>query len=614
MSVQVRIQALALRALARWRATRRGVRGTAAAALGVAVATLCIGSITRVVHVANISLLYLLVVLWLAAVYGRGPALLASALAFLAYDFFFIPPVHGLTVDDPAQWVSLGALLATALVLGQLTAAVQARAHEAQESQQRTATLYALAQLIVSASDEETILAALTQRVATIFAVDGAHVCLIAVPDAQGRLVTRAEAEREGASAGLSLENREQAAQADWVLHASAVAGGIVPGARTPSGEQAVAFYVPLRSGTRAVGVLGIAGTQGLRRLVAGLPAGSIKNMGEAGEAALHDPRVELFRAVCDQLALVVDRIALRQHAVHAEALRESDQLKNALLGSVTHDLRTPLAAIQAATSSLLEAGMQWGEAERREFLETIASSADRLSRLVSNLLDLSRLEAGAATPEMRWYPIGDVIATVLDRLDTARQTRQHRIDVAVDEDVPPTLMDHTQMEQVLTNLLENAIKYSPQGSTIRVHARRSTEPETLEVSVTDEGIGIPASELNAIFDKFYRVQHPRLPWAGQRPPAGTGLGLAICAGIVRAHGGRIWAESRPGEGATLTFTLPLTPELEHGALPDIGDDMAQVEAAPAGEVPATADDTTAVEHIAGEHETAHEAAGAGTP
>jgi two-component system sensor histidine kinase KdpD len=179
---------------------------------------------------------------------------------------------------------------------------------------------------------------------------------------------------------------------------------------------------------------------------------------------------------------------------------------------------------------------------------------------------------------------------------------------VAVDEDVPPTLMDHTQMEQVLTNLLENAIKYSPQGSATRVHARRGADPETLEVSVADEGIGIPASELNTIFDKFYRVQHARLPWAGQRPPAGTGLGLAICAGIVRAHGGRIWAESRPGEGATLKFTLPVTPEPERGALPDIGDDTPDqvTEAAGApGEGAAAPGAAAAADRGAGAHETA---------
>jgi two-component system sensor histidine kinase KdpD len=559
-------QALAVQDI-RWRAAR----GVLAAVLGVAAATLCIGAISHVAHVANISLLYLPVVLWLAAAYGRGPALLASILAFLAYDFFFIPPLHGLTVDDPAQWLSLAALLATALVLGQLTATVQAQAHEARESQQRTATLYGLAQLMVSATDADAVLGALATHVVTVFAPAGVRACTINLADTHGRLRTRASAPVDDPLVtALSLGDREQAALADWVLHAGAVAGGILPMAASATHEERVAYYVPLRSGQRTVGVLGVAGPALLRHLVAGLPVRrSVAATADSpAEPTTHDPRVELFRAFCDQLALAVDRLALQQDAVHAEALRESDTLKNALLGSVTHDLRTPLASIQAATSSLLEPGVSWGEAERREFLETIQTSADRLSRLVSNLLDLSRLEAGAALPQKRWYPIGDVIATVLDRLDTTGQTREHVIEVDVAEDVPLVPMDHAQMEQVLTNLLENAIKYSPAGSAIRVHVRTRGADDSLEVHISDEGIGIPASELSAIFDKFYRVQHAQVPWASQRPPTGTGLGLAICAGIVQAHLGRIWAESRPGAGATFTFTLPIPAEPPQGALP----------------------------------------------
>lgn len=240
-------------------------------------------------------------------------------------------------------------------------------------------------------------------------------------------------------------------------------------------------------------------------------------------------------------------------------ALRESDRLKNALLGSVTHDLRTPLASIQAATSSLLDTDITWSETDRHEFLETIDISTERLNRLVSNLLDLSRLEAGTAMPEKQWSHIDDVIATVLDRLDLAGRTQGREIAVDVPDELPLVPMDHAQIEQVLTNLLENALKYSPAESPIRVLVRILGAPPTeLEVRVVDQGIGIPANELRAIFDKFYRVQHVYLPWASTRPPTGTGLGLAICAGIIREHGGRIWAESQPGKGATFIFTLPI--------------------------------------------------------
>jgi two-component system sensor histidine kinase KdpD len=298
----------------------------------------------------------------------------------------------------------------------------------------------------------------------------------------------------------------------------------------------------------------------------------------------IRDPQVTLFAAFCDQIALAVDHVALEQEAIHAEALRESDRLKTALLGSVTHDLRTPIASIQAAAGSLLDPDISWSDAERREFLETIETSADRLGRLVSNLLDLSRLEAGVAVPDKHWYPMGDVISTVLDRLDLAGRTAGRQIDVDVPTDLPLVPMDHAQMEQVLTNLIDNALKYSPAESSIRVQAHVLGSPPELEVRVADQGIGIPRSELKAIFGKFYRVQHVRLPWAGMRLSTGTGLGLAIVAAIVEAHGGRIWAESQQGKGSTFIFRLPIPADGPHGELPEL-----DAEAAPAEQLTAPA-------------------------
>jgi two-component system sensor histidine kinase KdpD len=282
------------------------------------------------------------------------------------------------------------------------------------------------------------------------------------------------------------------------------------------------------------------------------------------------NPQAALFAAFRSQIALALERLALQQQAIHSEALRESDRLKDALLSSITHDLRTPLASIQAAAGSLLEPDMNWSEADRREFLETIETSADRLNRLVGNILDLSRLEAGVALPEKRWYPLGDVIATVLDRLDLAGRTAGRHIDVDLPDDLPLVPMDHAQMEQVLTNLIENALKYSPDESVICLQARVTHSGSELEVRVSDQGIGIPPNELQAIFTKFYRVQHVRLPWASTRPPAGTGLGLAICAAIIEAHGGRIWAESELGHGSTFIFTLPIPSDRPSGELPEI--------------------------------------------
>jgi two-component system, OmpR family, sensor histidine kinase KdpD len=549
--------------------TQRASRSASllATVLSVAAASVFIALVLRVVHVANISLVYLPIVLWLGARFGSWPAILGSVLSFLAYDFFFIPPVHRLTVNDPTEWLSLAALLATSLVIGQMTAAVQARAREAQESRERTVTLYRLAELIVATTTFEALLPALVQRVREVFAPAGVVACGLILTDAQGRPATRAlaPADDPAATAPLALESPEQRAQATWALERGRPVGGTIRrGERNPDKlpDLEVSYFVPLRSRERVVGLLGVAGTAAVRELVAGTyEAPKVESSGApapAPNASAKHAQSALFVAFCGQIALALDRAAFQQEAMHAEALRESDSLKDALLGSVTHDLRTPLASIEAAAGSLLEPDIAWSEAERRELAETIMASAQRLNRLVTNLLDLSRLEAGVAVPEMRWYPIGDVIATVLDQLDLIGRTDGYEIAVDVPDDVPPVPMDHAQIEQVLTNLLENALKYSPKGSTIMILARARAPNRDLEVRVTDQGIGIPPHELDAIFSKFYRVQNVYLPWASGRPPAGTGLGLAISAAIINAHGGRIWAESQPGAGATFIFTLPI--------------------------------------------------------
>jgi two-component system sensor histidine kinase KdpD len=226
----------------------------------------------------------------------------------------------------------------------------------------------------------------------------------------------------------------------------------------------------------------------------------------------------------------------------------------------VTHELRTPLASIQAAASSLTDPDVEFTQAEREEFAEAIAYSADRLDRQVRNLLTLSRLDAGIGTPEKQIAEIAPLIDRVVMRLELARQTREHRITVAVEPDLPQTSLDIAQIEQVLTNLIENAIKYSSAHSEIRVSATldRSTDPPQICLAVRDQGIGIPATEIDLIFDRFYRVKQVQIPGRRQSPP-GSGLGLAICDAIVRHHGGRIAVESIPGEGSTFFVYLPVS-------------------------------------------------------
>lgn len=574
-------------------------RGYFAAPAAVAVASLLIALVEAQVHIRNISLIYLLPVLWLAAVYGRGPAVFASMLSFLAYDFLFISPIRTFTVSDPAEWLSLFALLATSLVLGQLTAAVQARAREALESQQRTVILYGLAQLIVTTTEPERLYTALIQRMVEVFTPHGVRACALILHNEPAGVQTQAVAPEEGIYAdALSLDLRDNAGSAEWAIGRGAVVGGSHRAGH--DGAYVQVYFVPLKSGRRVVGALGIAGAEDIRQLVRPVAA-VLSNLasypmaspvpdrhrlgdttwqgGEREQQRRQQQQVTLFAGFCDQIALALDRSALQQQAIHAEALRESSQLKDVLLGSVTHDLRTPIASIKAAVSSLRHPEVTWSEEERSDFLQSIDASTDRLNRLVGNLLDLSRLEAGTAPPEKDWYLIGDVVATVLDRLELTGQTEDRQIVVEIPDDLPLVPMDYGQIEQVLTNLLENAVKYSPGGSMIRIVARTPT-PSELEMRVEDQGIGIPPNEREAIFDKFYRIQHVQLPWAMTRPPVGTGLGLAICAAIIRAHGGRIWAESGPGDltsgrgpeapGATFVFTLPIPQERPQGTLPDL--------------------------------------------
>lgn len=557
--------------------SREDIIGYGYALLGVVAVTLAIALIERFAHISNISLLYLLVVLWLAAWVGRGPAVLASVLAFFAYDLFFIPPFYHVIVDDPTEWLSLLALLVTSLVTGQLASAVRDRARDAQQSQQQTATLYGLAQLIASAKNQTSLLDDLAQRMLSVFAPSGVTGVAVLLPGEGIYPVVRALATDAGRAAeqqALRIATQTYAAEAAWALEHRAAIGDTLmgaPDAREAPGSQGLVYFIPLVSGQRAVGLLALTGSLAIRALV--VPTSASARADDAGVSS----QAALFAACCDQMVLGMDRAALQQQAIHAEALHESSQLKDVFLGSVTHDLRTPLASIKAAVTSLLSPTAHWKEREHREFLESIEVSADRLNRLVGNLVDISRQEAGVATPEKDWYLIGDVIATVLDRLEMAGELQGREIEVEVADDIPLVAMDHTQIEQVLTNLLENALKYSPAERPVHITAAViEGPPRELEARVIDQGIGVPSSEREAIFDKFYRVQHVHLPWASERPPTGTGLGLAISENIICAHGGRIWAESTPGEGSTFIFRLPIPAETPQGALPEIAPEDVQ--------------------------------------
>ena len=422
-------------------------------------------------------------------------------------------------------------------------------------SETRTATLYALSQEIAADADQDRLLPVLTRRTIDIFGPSGVLACAMFLVGADHHLQPKAiaQAAQPGASF-LHLDTPEQLKLAETAWQEGRLTALIHPTAYTTT------YFVPLSSNGRVAGVLSLSGPAELATLLTQIKSAPADL--PCPPFAKTSPQAALFAAVCDQMAVALERTILQQEAIAAEALRESDRMKTALLSSVTHDLRTPIAAVQAASSTLQQFDVTWNEAERQEILQTITSSAERLARLVDNLLALSRIEAGVATLHPSLYPINDIVSSVIDQLDEAGRTGTHPITVEIDEDPLEASMEHAQIERVMTNLLENALKYSPPDAPIFVQARCAGMPEMLEVRVTDHGIGIPPHEIEAIFDRFYRLQQP-LPWAKERPPLGTGLGLAICAGIVREHGGRIWAESQPGHGSTFIFTLPLTSPIQ---------------------------------------------------
>jgi len=282
---------------------------------------------------------------------------------------------------------------------------------------------------------------------------------------------------------------------------------------------QAVA-YVPLKVGVRSVGVMVV-----------------ISSALERGTA----------EAIAGLVALALERARFLKEVSHTEALRQSDELKSALLASVSHDLRTPLTSIRAAIDSLLQEETEWDRTALREFHQIIREEVSRLTRLVQNLLEMARIEAGELKPLKRWQSVAEILENVLERCESSIQNHRVRIDLA--EHTPVVKLDSRLVAEALANLVENAAKYSPPDSAIIIHAWG--ERDELLISVRDHGPGINADEVGRIFEKFYRGGR-----AARRE--GTGMGLAITRGIIEAHGGRIWVESALGQGSTFTIAIPV--------------------------------------------------------
>jgi two-component system sensor histidine kinase KdpD len=488
----------------------------------VAGATLIGAPLRTLIEPTNLVMLYLAAVLLAALYLGRKEALLTSLLSTLAFDFFCVPPHLTFAVADTQYLLTFAGLLGVGLVISSLAASARAQAEAAQRRQAQAVNLYELSRALAATPGLQLVLQVIVDHIVRTFGA----VTAILLPGESGLEVA-------AASEPLDLDDDERAV-ATWSWQHGEEAG---PGTDTLNG--ASYRYLPLQVGEERVGVLAVRLTE--------------------REGYLPPDERRLLESAASLAALAVERVHLAEQAGQAELLRVTENLQSALLNSISHDLRTPLASITGVLSSLTEDGekgppLRLDEAPARELLQVALGEAQRLNHLVGNLLDMSRLEAGAlrlhAEPSDLQDLVGAVLAQMGDRL------QDHPLTVHLASELPLVPLDFVLIAQVLTNLLDNAAKYAPLSTPLEISAER-TDHQVI-VTVADRGPGIPAEDLERVFDKFHRVTRAN-------GVSGTGLGLAISRGIVEAHGGEIVAYPRAGGGLEVSFRLPLTHEGEAG-------------------------------------------------
>jgi two-component system, OmpR family, sensor histidine kinase KdpD len=490
-----------------------GSAGAVGVALGVGLL------LKHFVAVQSISLLFLMAVLASAIAWGLLPSLFACVLSVLVYNFFFLPPGYTFSVADPENAFALFFFLVVAVIVSNLTARTRTQVVNARHRAKLTAELYAFSRKVAGIGALDDLLWATAYQITSMLNVR--TVLLMPVKDGEGLEVA------SGYPPEDQLDDADMAA-ARWSWEHNRSAGR---GADTlPGGKR---LFLPLRTGSGPVGVIGI-------------------DRDTPGPLLTPEER-RLLDALCDQAAVAIERISLAKGLDEARVLAETERLRAALLTSISHDLRTPLATILGTVSSLRSFPERYSAAEREDLLATLQEEAERLNRFVANLLDMTRLESGAIELKLELIDVAEIIGSALQRAGNV--LAGHKVEVNIAPGLPMLRLDAVLFEQVLFNLLDNAAKYSPAGSPINIRATR--DGELVEIEVVDEGTGIPPEDLERIFDKFYRVH------AQDRRRAGTGLGLAICRGFVEALGGWIEARNRRDRsGAVLTIRMPVVPEI----------------------------------------------------
>ncbi len=490
------------------------VPGAAAPALEYGVAAAVVAASTGVCFAmvpffapTNLVMVYLLGVAVVAARGHRGPAVLASVASVLAFDFCFVSPRGTFAVADTQYAVTFAVMLAVAVLISHLAVRTRAQAESARLGEMRTAAMHALSGRLATTRGLDAILGVSVRLLAEVFDCD----VVALLPSPAGGLEARA-----WSGAPRALDEKERSV-AQWVFDLGQSAG-----LGTQTLPVVEALYAPLLGGEG--------------------PVGALRVQPRVRERLLVPDQMLLLESFAHQIALALEVDRLQDGARKSELRAETERLRSSLLSSVSHDLRTPLAAILGSATSLL----QDAAAPGRELLENIRDEAERLSRLVHNLIETTRLETGSVNLRKEATSLEEPLGAALERLDKALSGRE--VSTRLPEDLPLVPLDAVLLEQVFVNLLENAARHTPPGVPIDVSARIADGAAVVEVA--DRGPGLPPEDLDRVFDKFYR--------AGPAAGGGAGLGLAICKAIVEAHGGEIAAENRDGGGALFRFTLPL--------------------------------------------------------
>ncbi len=485
---------------------------TVAAAVGVGVL------LWPWIGLENIGLVFLTAIVGIAVRFGLWPSLLASVVSALCYNFFFTEPYYAFTISDPKDVIAVVFFTIVALVVSNVAARARTQAVAAMGRARTTESLYAFSRKLAGVGTLDDVLWATAYQTALMLKV---RVVLLLPED--GSIAVRAGYPPE------DMLDEADLAAANWAWQNNRSAGrgsDTLPGAKR--------LFLPMRTGRGAIGVVGI-------------------DSDKPGPLLTPDQR-RLLDALIDQGALAIERVFLVEDVDRAKRTIEADRLRSALLTSISHDLKTPLAAVLGAAGALRDLSSALTDAEKADLLATIIDESERLNRFIANLLDMTKLESGAIAPNAALHDLGEIIGSALRR--TSKILARHHVELDLAPGLPMLNLDAVLFEQVLFNLLDNAAKYSPDGTTIRIQSWRDQDSVCLQV--LDEGDGIPSAELEHIFDKFYRTEK------GDQVRAGTGLGLAISRGFVEAMHGTITAGNRTDRtGAVFAIRLPIPPRTE---------------------------------------------------